>query len=579
MLDEKIKKRIDFYKRNERDTFFLKDLNELLEKNDEGAIYERFYQDLSFGTAGLRGVVGAGTNMMNTFTVSRATQGIANYLKKTFSNQKEAKELKAVIAYDSRCNSYLFAKTAALIFAGNGITCYLFSSMRATPELSFAIKTLKCNTGIVITASHNPREYNGYKAYWSDGVQITAPHDENITKEVENVEKIISIEEDEALNNGLLKMIDKEIDEPYLSSLLKMTGELREKSNLKIVYTPLHGVGAVFVEKVLKDSGFDLFTVPEQREGDGSFPTVEYPNPEDAKALSLALEYAKKMGADIVMATDPDADRFAAGVKDEKGDIKLLTGNQIGVLFFDYLCKTSLKNIKNAAIIRSIVSTHMVDKIAQSHNIKTFQCLTGFKWICGLKEKLEKEGEYIYSFGFEESFGYNFSGNVSDKDGIAASLLFAHLASFWASKNSSVLERLDSLFAEYGLFQEFTINKTYQGSSGIAIMSGIMDRVRSTNLEQIANVKVLRIRDVLKGVEFAPNGDGKQNISLPKSNVLQYFLQDGSVISLRPSGTEPKIKAYIVATEDCGGNLERAKEKLGQKVERFRNFLFELLEG
>ena len=591
MLDEKIQKRIDYYKQNERNKAFLKDLDEVLEKMDESDIYERFYQDLAFGTAGLRGVIGAGTNRMNSFTVSRATQGIANYLKKTFPKKaNECGKLKAVIAYDCRRYSYEFAKVAALIFAGNGIQCYLFSSMRATPELSFAIRTLKCNTGIVITASHNPPEYNGYKAYWSDGVQITEPHDCNITREVESVDAIHSMEEDEALKSGLLKMIDSEIDDRYIESLLEMANEVypeysfkKRKVDLKIVYTPLHGVGAPFVEKVLKMRGFEVFTVPEQREGDGSFPTVAYPNPEDANALKLALEYAKKIDADIVMATDPDADRFAAGVKDSKGDIQLLTGNQIGVLFFDFLYKRKLEYIKKPCIVRSIVSTHMVDVMARDYVVDVFECLTGFKWICGLREKLDREGKYNYSFGFEESFGYNFAGNIGDKDGIAASLLFALMAQILKNKNISILERLDKLFYRYGVFEEFTINKTYAGSSGVAIMNGIMERVRSSHLSKIAGVEVIQIKDVQEGIAYPPSrattGDGYLiNLDLPKSNVLQYLLIDGSIISLRPSGTEPKIKVYIVVKEKDTYYLDEAKKKAQEKLESFKKFLLDLLE-
>jgi len=407
MLEKSIQEKIENYKKYEKNPRFLKDLDELLSKNDEKAIYERFYKDLEFGTAGLRGIVGAGTNRMNSFVVAKATQGISNYLIKTYTTFSKNIDLKAVIAYDSRNDSAEFAKMTSLIFAGNGITCYLFSSMRPTPELSFAIRRLGCHTGVVLTASHNPPEYNGYKAYWSDGVQITAPHDEAITKEVLNVKEINLLDEEKAIEKGLLKIIDKAIDEPYIESLLSLVTEKKAidkvKNELKIVYTPLHGVGARFAEKVLED--FDVFTVPEQREGDGNFPTVEYPNPEDPKALKLAMEYAKKENANIIMATDPDADRFACGLKTNNGDIRLLTGNQIGVLFFDYLCQTKLKDISSPLIIRSIVSTHMVDEIAKKYGVKVIECLTGFKWICGIAEKEEVRGENTYIYGFEESFG------------------------------------------------------------------------------------------------------------------------------------------------------------------------------
>ena len=575
MLEKSIKERIENYKKHEKNLTFLKDLEELLSKNDENALYERFYKDLEFGTAGLRGMIGAGTNRMNSYVVAKATQGIANYLINEFSHLSKEGKLKAVIAFDSRNNSTEFAKMASLIFAGNGITCYLFSSMRPTPELSFAIRKLGCHTGVVVTASHNPPEYNGYKAYWSDGVQITSPHDEGITKEVINVKKINLIDEKQAIQKGLLKIIDKEIDEPYLESLLSFITEKKAidsiKDKLKIVYTPLHGVGARFVEKTLED--FNVFTVPEQREGDGNFPTVEYPNPEDPKALKLAIEYAKKENANILMATDPDADRFACGLKTDTGDIKLLTGNQIGVLFFDYLCQTKLKDVSSPLIVRSIVSTHMVDEIAKKYGVKVVECLTGFKWICGVAEKEDNRGENTYVYGFEESFGYNFANGVRDKDGIAASLLFAELTSYWLSKGKAVLERLEELFNEHGLFMEKTINKTYQGSSGVKIMQGIMKNVREKKLSQIAKMKVLKIRDVLEGCEYCIDDAKKTAIDLPKSNVLQYFMEDGSVISLRPSGTEPKIKAYIIYRQ----HYEKTKENAERKVNEYEAFLLTLL--
>lgn len=581
MLDKAITERIEDYKNKERNQKFLKELDLLISSNDEKALYERFYKDLSFGTAGLRGAIGAGTNRMNSFVVSKATQGMANYLIKTFPQKAKSGELKAVIAYDSRHDSALFAKNAALIFAGNNIMCYLFSSMRATPELSFAIRKLKCETGIVITASHNPPEYNGYKAYWVDGVQISSPHDELITEEVKNVKSISYMEEKEALQKGLLKIIDKELDELYIAFLLSLVKEKeainKTKNNLKIVYTPLHGVGSPFVERVMKEMGFNLFTVPEQREGDGSFPTVSYPNPEDPLALKLAMEYASKEKANLIMATDPDADRFACGVSDDEGKMHLLTGNQIGVLFFDYICQTKLKNIKAPCVVRSIVTTHMVDKIAKAHNVKLIECLTGFKWICGVQEKLEKEKNYTYVFGFEESFGYNFGGDVRDKDGIAASLLFAELISYWKFQNVSILQRLDKLFMEYGVFEELTISKTYKGSEGVSIMQGIMERVRKTRFSKIANINVLKIRDVLESYEYFFESEKKEKIALPKSNVLQYFMEEGSIISVRPSGTEPKIKAYIIAFEKSD-DLAKAKRDAKNKVREYEVFLNELLE-
>ena len=595
MLEEGVRKRIEAYKQGEKNPDFLKEFSSLLEEGDESVLYERFYDDLHFGTAGLRGAIGAGSNRMNSFVISRTTQGIASYLLKCFSKEAKATALKAVIAYDARNYSSEFAKTAALIFAANGIETYLFSSMRSTPELSFAIRKLGCHTGVMITASHNPPEYNGYKAYWQDGVQISTPHDMLIMQSIESVSEVHSIEESVAVQKGLLKVVDAELDDAYFEYLCTLLRECEQdgsenvndklsccKKDLKIVYTPLHGVGAVFVERAFELAGFACFTVPEQREGDGSFPTVEYPNPEDPKALTLALEYGLKRKAHLVMATDPDADRFAVAVRNTEDGFSLLSGNQIGVLFLDYFCQQRFENVKrtakNPAIIRSIVTTHMVDAMAKKHGVKIFECLTGFKWICGLAEKIVAEGKGDYLFGFEESFGYNFAGTVGDKDGIAACQLFASLASYWQAKGMSVLERLDTLFQEYGVFEEKTLNKTYKGSSGLAIMDGIMQRVRASKIEEIAGEKVVWTRDVLQGVMKGCDGSEK-TVDLPSSNVLQYFLQDGSVISLRPSGTEPKIKAYIVLQTKFSGDLKKDKAMAKQKLKMIEDFLNLILEA
>lgn len=565
------------YISEEREVKFADEVKSLIEKNDEKELYDRFYRDLEFGTAGLRGIIGGGTNRMNPFVIKNATQGLADYLIEAKADKAKAGSLSAVIAYDSRRFSDVFAKTAALIFAANNIRCYLFSSLRPTPELSYAIRELGCDTGIVVTASHNPPEYNGYKAYWSDGAQITPPHDSGIIKKVGEVSSIKMTSEDEALKKGKLVIIDKEIDEKYWA-MLKNKISRQEiikdmASKVKIVYTPLHGTGAVHVEKVLGEMGFNVISVPEQREPDGNFPTVSYPNPEDPKALKMAMDLAIKEGADILMATDPDADRFACAVKNAAGEMQLISGNQMGALFADYICLTLKEKNKlpqNAAIVRSIVTSPLSDLIAAKYNVKSEECLTGFKWICGIAERMVSTGSHTYLYGYEESFGYNFGTEIRDKDGIAASAICAEMTLYWRSKGKSLLDRLNEIFSEFAFYGEKTINMVYPGAEGLKIMQDMMVRVRERNLSEIAGVKVKTIRDIQESVEYSPLEPAKKTkVSLPKSNVLQYYLEDGSIICIRPSGTEPKIKIYIIHSEKVVSSVEEAKKQSDKKIAEF----------
>lgn len=514
---------------------------------------------------------------MNPLVIKNATQGLADYLIEAKPEKAKAGSLSAVIAYDSRRFSDVFAKTAALIFAANNIRCYLFSSLRPTPELSYAIRELGCDTGIVVTASHNPPEYNGYKAYWSDGAQITPPHDSGIIKKVGEVSSIKMMSEEEALKNGKLVIIDKEIDEKYWAMLKKKISRQEIIKNMaskvKIVYTPLHGTGAVHVEKVLGEMGFNVISVPEQREPDENFPTVSYPNPEDPKALKMAMDLAIKEGADILMATDPDADRFACAVKNDAGEMQLISGNQMGALFADYICLTLKEQNKlpqNAAIVRSIVTSPLSDLIAASYNVQSEECLTGFKWICSVAERMVSTGSHSYLYGYEESFGYNFGTEVRDKDGIASSAICAEMTLYWRSKGKSLLDRLNEIFSQFGFYGEKTINMVYPGAEGLKIMQDMMVRVRKRNLSEIAGVKVKTIRDIQESTEYSPLEPAKKTtVTLPKSNVLQYYLEDGSIICIRPSGTEPKIKIYIIHSEKVVSSVEAAKKQSDKKIAEF----------
>ena len=422
------------YIASEQDERFRKEVEDLVAKEDYKELEDRFYQTLEFGTGGLRGIMGGGTNRMNTLEINMATQGLANYVIKAFP--KEAKEgtLKAVIAYDSRLNSDVFAEATALIFAANGIKAYLFSGLRPTPELSFAIRELGAHTGVVVTASHNPRMYNGYKAYWNDGAQVIEPHDKGIIEEVNKVKEVKTMTRVEAIATGKLELIDKEIDEKFwemCKAQLFRPALIKEKAkDVRIVYTPLHGTGAMHVEKVLGDLGLKVISVPEQRNPDGNFPTVEKPNPEEKPALTLAVELAKKENADGVMATDPDADRFGTAFPNKDGNWVLLSGNQMGALLMDYilLSREELgKMPANPTIIRSIVTSPFGDYICKKHNVKMLECLTGFKWIAAMEADFEKDNSASYVFGLEESYGYKVEKEVMDKDGVSAAAMCAEM--------------------------------------------------------------------------------------------------------------------------------------------------------
>ncbi|MCR4626881.1 MAG: phospho-sugar mutase [Treponema sp.] len=568
MDSNEILKRAEKYIAEEKDERFRKEVEELVAKKDMKELEDRFYQTLEFGTGGLRGIMGGGTNRMNTLEINLATQGLANYLIKACPEKAKAGKLSAVIAYDSRLNSDVFAEATACIFAANGIKAYLFTSLRPTPELSFAIRELKADTGVVVTASHNPRMYNGYKAYWNDGAQVIEPHDVGIIKEVNAVTSVKTISKDEAVKSGMIQLIDKEIDEKFWAmckAQLFRPDLIKEKAgDVKIVYTPLHGTGAMHVEKVLGDLGLKVITVPEQRKPDGNFPTVEKPNPEEAPALKLAIELGEKEKADCIMATDPDADRFGSAFPKKDGTFQLVTGNQMGALLLDYilLSRKELGKLPlNPACVRTIVTSPFCDAICAKYGVKIIECLTGFKWIAAVEAEMERTGSNSYVFGFEESYGYKIEKEVFDKDGVSAAAMCSELTLYWRSKGKSILERLDEMYNEFGYYEDRAISQYFPGSSGVAVMKGIMSKLRAEGLKSLGGQKVLKIRDIQESKSFDPENPSKtEKVDLPKSNVLQFFLDTGTTVSARPSGTEPKIKFYINARTSTENGLESAKK-------------------
>ena len=565
MNKEEILKRAKEYIQEEKDERFSKEIEDLIAKEDFNELEDRFYQTLEFGTGGLRGIMGGGTNRMNTLEINLATQGLANYVLKAFPKEAAEGTLSAVIAYDSRLNSDVFAEATALIFAANGIKAYLFSGLRPTPELSFAIRELKATTGVVVTASHNPRMYNGYKAYWNDGAQVIEPHDKGIIEEVNKVTSVKTMTRVEAISTGKLVLIDKEIDEKFWAmckAQLFRPDLIKEKaSEVKIVYTPLHGTGAMHVEKVLGDLGLEVITVPEQREPDGNFPTVEKPNPEEKPALTLAVELGKKEKADCIMATDPDSDRFGTAFPDKDGNFVLLSGNQMGALLMEYVLlsrKELGKMPKNPAVIRSIVTSPFGDEICKKYGAKLLECLTGFKWIAAIEAEFEKDGSLDYVFGLEESYGYKVEREVMDKDGISAAALCAEMTLYWRSQGKSLLVHLDDMYKEYGYFEDRAISQNFPGSSGSETMKAIMAKLRTEGLKTLGGEKVVNIRDIQQQISYDPaNPSAKTALEFPKSNVLQFILESGTIVSARPSGTEPKIKFYINSKIPAGDGSDK----------------------
>ena len=514
-----------------------------LQEQDPQELADSFYRTLEFGTGGLRGLMGPGTNRMNKYTVGMATQGYANYLNQCFPGG-----VKVAIAHDSRNNSRFFAETAAQVFAANGIEVYLFADMRPTPELSFAIRRLGCQGGVVCTASHNPKEYNGYKAYWDDGSQLVPPHDKNVINEVEKIASVKAVKWSGGEHR--IHALGADMDEAYIQMVKGLSiypDVIKEQSDLKIVYTPIHGTGIKLVPDVLKAFGFNnVHVVAEQAMPDGNFPTVAYPNPEESEAMSYGLKLAKELDADILCGTDPDADRLAIGVRNDKGEWILMNGNQTAVLAFNYLIEArKSKGIAkpNDMVITTIVTTPMIDVIAEKNQVGCYRVLTGFKWIADLIR--QKEGSENYIIGGEESFGLMIGDQIRDKDGISAVALLCEMAAVERSKGRSLYQKMIDLYVQYGLYKEKLISITKKGMDGQAQIAAMMDGYRNNPPQTINGVAVARIYDYQwRQVKDLPSG-ATTPLDLPASNVLIFQLADGSQIAARPSGTEPKIKFYF----------------------------------
>ncbi len=504
---------------------------------------ESFYKDLEFGTGGLRGIMGVGTNRINIYTVGMATQGLANYLKNSFDGP-----ISVAIAHDSRNNSPLFARKTAEVFAANGIKAYLFSALRPTPELSFAIRHLGCKSGVVITASHNPKEYNGYKAYWEDGGQLVAPHDKNVIAEVQKIGGPQDVKWD--AEEGLIQMVGEEIDAAYiagLKSLCLSPEAVKAQSDLKIVFTSLHGTGGTMVPRTLKELGFtNVKTVAEQDEPDGNFPTVVSPNPEEAAALKLALEQAEKLGSDLVMGTDPDADRVGIAVRNLKGELQLLNGNMTGSLLVYYLIKRwqELGKLNGKQFTaKTIVTTALIKKISESQKVPCYDVLTGFKYIAELILNLEGKEEFIG--GGEESYGYLAGDLVRDKDAVLSCVLIAEMCAWAKNNGKSLYEILIDIHSEFGFYLEDLISITKKGKTGAEEIAKMMEELRSNPPKNLAGSSVLTLRDYKYGKVTDLSTGNQSETGLPASNVLQFETADGTVVTARPSGTEPKIKFYF----------------------------------
>ncbi len=559
------------------DPCFDKDTKKELEeiKGNEKEIEDRFYKDLEFGTAGLRGVIGAGTNRMNKYTVGKATQGLANFILKEGTQDKGV-----AIAYDSRHMSKEFSEETALCLNANGIKTYVFESLRPVPELSFTVRKLGCTAGVMITASHNPPEYNGYKVYWDDGAQIVPPKDKQIIDEVNAItdfSTIKTMDKKEAVEKGLYVQIGKEVDDDFVNTLksLVLNPDVikKEQDNVTIVYTPLHGAGNVPVQRVLKELGFThVYVVPEQEKPDGDFPTVSYPNPEDKKAFKLALELAEKVDADVVLATDPDSDRLGVYSKDENGEYVPYTGNMSAILIAEYeLSQKKEKGLlpTNGAIITTIVSSNMTKDLAKEYNLTMFETLTGFKWIGEkIRQFEENNNSYSYQFGFEESYGCLISPHARDKDGISAVMALCEATAYYKSKGITLWEQMINIYKKYGFYKEGQVSITLKGADGAEQIKAMMEKMRKNPPKKLGSYDVLEVRDYKEHTIVKADGT-KLETDLPTSNVLYYDLNDNSWCCVRPSGTEPKIKFYMGVK---GKSMEEAEQKLEELTEAMKEY-------
>lgn len=564
------------YKEWLENPFFDEETKEDLKKieNDKKEIEDRFYKDLEFGTAGLRGVIGSGSNRMNKYTVGKATQGLANFIKKENTREKGV-----VIAYDSRNMSKEFSDITALCLNANGIKTYIFESLRPVPELSYAVRKLGATAGVMITASHNPAKYNGYKVYWEDGAQITSPKDKLIIEEVNNISnynEIKTIDKEKAIQLKLYNIIGKEIDDAYMEELKKQLQNpqiIKEEKDLSIVYTPLHGAGNIPVQRILKEIGFENVNIVRQQEKpDGDFPTVEYPNPEDKKAFQLALKLAEEKKAEIILATDPDADRLGVYAKDSKtNEYKAFTGNMSALLIAEYiLSQRKEKNTlsKNGVIIKSIVSSIMAKPIAEEYSLKLIEVLTGFKYIGEKIKEFELSNEYTYEFGYEESYGCLVGTHSRDKDAIVAVMVLCEAAAFYKKQGLTLWDKMIQMYEKYGYYKEDTISIALEGADGAEKIKEIMQKLKNNPPKNFGKYEIEKIRDYNTGEVLDIKTKKKRTINLPSSNVLYYELNEDSWICIRPSGTEPKIKYYIGVK---GNSFEDVNDKLEELTKIIKN--------
>lgn len=549
----------------ESEYFDLQTKEELKNIIDEEEIQDRFYQDLTFGTAGLRGKIGAGTNRMNRYTVSLATQGLAQTIVK---KGKEAMQRGVAIAYDVRHYSDQFAEVAARVLAANGIKVYLFEGIRPTPELSFAVRTLNTISGIVVTASHNPKDYNGYKVYWEEGSQILDDIASEILSEIDSIEDfsaIKTIELNEAIERELIKYIGKEIDDKYNTELLNLSLNDDIDKDIKIVYSPLNGTGNLPIRRILSERGFNkVVVVPEQENPDPDFTTIGYPNPEYVEAFDYAKELGKVEDADILIATDPDCDRVATMVKEDSGEYKFINGNQMGALLVNYILsqREEKKDIpKNGAIVKSIVTGNLSKAIAKRYNVETIETLTGFKHICNKANEYDKTGEHTFIFGYEESIGYVYGTVVRDKDAVVTSMLIAEMAGYYKKRGKTLLDVLNDIYEEYGYYKEELISIVLEGLDGKQRIERIMVEFRENPIQNIDGMKLENTIDYLL-----------QDTGLPKTNALRYFLDDGSWYAVRPSGTEPKIKLYVYSKD-------KDEKQSDKKIENIKKTVLKRIES
>ena len=563
-MEKNVQDRINSWLNGPYDEETKKEIKALLDSGNEKELTDAFYRDLEFGTGGLRGIMGVGTNRMNKYTVGVATQGLANYILK-----QGGSDYKVAIGYDSRNNSDVFSKAAAEILSSNGISVSLYDDIHPISLLSYAVRSLGCIAGVVVTASHNPKEYNGYKVYWTDGAQVIPPHDKNIIEEVLKVKP----EEVKTGDASRVTLIGKDIEDKYMNDLMGYLVNpdiIKKHHDIKIVYTPIHGSGYKMVPMALRKAGFtNLTTLEGAQPPNGNFPTVESPNPENPEALQIAVNKAKEIGAELVMGTDPDCDRMGCALLTKDGSYMYLTGNQIGSIISYYLI-TNKKNVKDPYIVKTIVTTELARAIADANNVKLYDVLTGFKWIADIIERT-KEGTYL--FGFEESFGYCINSNVRDKDGVSSCLMLAEVLAYCKDNNMTLADYLESIYEKYGYFYEETISITKKGADGAKAIADLMTYYRNNLPKEISGVEVVSISDYEKKEVYDNSGKKISDIALPKSNVLQYILADKTKITVRPSGTEPKIKFYfeVCVKESKDKRVNIAKEK----VANFKKFIKE----